>query len=144
MNNEATKRKLAKEMNEINNSPVAERITRPAPRRKHPAVSARILTLGLSTTALIGLTTGYSFSQKAAASTNTNVVPLGSTSANTTTGIPATTQAATTQAATQQVASQPLPATTQVIQVPVPAAATAGIVAKPAPAAAAQVSSGSR
>jgi len=139
MNNEATNRKLAKEMNEINNSPVAERITRPAPRRKHPAVSARILTLGLSTTALIGLTTGYSFSQKAAASTNTNVVPLGSTSANTTTGIPAT-----TQAATQQVASQPLPATTQVIQVPVPAAATAGNVAKPAPAAAAQVSSGSR
>ena len=135
MNNEATKRKLAKEMNEINNSPVAERITRPAPRRKHPAVSARILTLGLSTTALIGLTTGYSFSQKAAASTNTNVVPLGSTSANTTTGIPAT---------TQQVASQPLPATTQVIQVPVPAAATAGNIAKPAPAAAAQVSSGSR
>jgi hypothetical protein len=139
MNNEATKRKLAKEMNEINNSPVAERITRPAPRRKHPAVSARILTLGLSTTALIGLTTGYSFSQKAAASTNTNVVPLGSTSANTTTGIPAT-----TQVATQQVASQPLPATTQVIQVPVPAAATAGNVAQPAPAAAAQVSSGSR
>ena len=139
MNNEATNRKLAKEMNEINNSPVAERITRPAPRRKHPAVSARILTLGLSTTALIGLTTGYSFSQKAAASTNTNVVPLGSTSANTTTGIPAT-----TQAATQQVASQPLPATTQVIQVPVPAAATAGNIAKPAPAAAAQVSSGSR
>ena len=139
MNNEATKRKLAKEMNEINTSSTAERITRPAPRRKHPAVSARILTLGLSTTALIGLTTGYSFSQKAAASTNTNVVPLGSTSANTTTGIPAT-----TQAATQQVASQPLPATTQVIQVPVPAAATAGNVAKPAPAAAAQVSSGSR
>jgi len=139
MNNEATKRKLAKEMNEINNSPVAERITRPAPRRKHPAVSARILTLGLSTTALIGLTTGYSFSQKAAASTNTNVVPLGSTSANTTTGIPAT-----TQAATQQVASQPQPATTQVIQVPVPAAANAGNVAQPAPAAATQVSSGSR
>jgi hypothetical protein len=138
MNNEATKRKLAKEMNEINNSPVAERITRPAPRRKHPAVSARILTLGLSTTALIGLTTGYSFSQKAAASTNTNVVPLGSTSANTTTGLPAT-----TQAATQQVASQPLPATTQVIEVPVPAAATAGNVAKPAPVAVAQVSNGS-
>ena len=92
-------------------------------RRKHPAVSARILTLGLSTTALIGLTTGYSFSQKAAASTNTNVVPLGSTSANTTTG---------------------LPATTQVIQVPVPAAANAGNVAQPALAAAAQVSSGSR
>jgi hypothetical protein len=139
MNNEATRRKLAKEMNEINNSPVAERITRPAPRRKHPAVSARILTLGLSTTALIGLTTGYSFSQKAAASTNTNVVPLGTTSANTTTGLPAT-----TQAATQQVASLPLPATTQVIQVPVPAAANAGNVAQPAPAAAAQVSSGSR
>ncbi|MCX6517408.1 MAG: hypothetical protein NTV13_01875 [Actinobacteria bacterium] len=139
MNNETTKRKLAKEMNEINTSPVAERITRPAPRRKHPAVSARILTLGLSTTALIGLTTGYSFSQKAAASTNTNVVPLGTTSANTTTGI-ATTQ----QAATQQVASQPLPANTQVIQVPVPAAANAGNVAQPAPAAAAQVSSGSR
>ena len=103
-------------------------------RRKHPAVSARILTLGLSTTALIGLTTGYSFSQKAAASTNTNVVPLGTTRANTTTGI----------AATQQVASQPEPANTQVIQVPVPAAANAGNVAQPAPAAAAQVSSGSR
>ena len=126
-------------MNEINTSPTAERITRPAPRRKHPAVSARILTLGLSTTALIGLTTGYAFSQKVAASTNTNVVPLGTTSANTTTGVPAT-----TQAATQQVASQPEPATTQVIQVPVPAAANAGNVTQPAPAAAAQVSSGSR
>ena len=139
MNNETTTRNLAKEMNEINTSPTAERITRPAPRRKHPAVSARILTLGLSTTALIGLTTGYSFSQKAAASTNTNVVPLGTTSANTTTDI-ATTQ----QAATQQVASQPEPANTQVIQVPVPAAANAGNVTQPAPAAAAQVSSGSR
>jgi len=104
-------------------------------RRKHPAVSARILTLGLSTTALIGLTTGYAFSQKAAASNDTNVVPLGTTSANTTTGVPAT---------TQQVASQPEPATTQVIQVPVPAAANVGNVAQPAPAAAAQVSSGSR
>ena len=104
-------------------------------RRKHPAVSARILTLGLSTTALIGLTTGYAFSQKTAASNNTNVVPLGTTSANETTGVPAT---------TQQVASQPEPATTQVIQVPVPAAANVGNVAQPAPAAAAQVSSGSR
>jgi hypothetical protein len=139
MNSETTTGKLAKEMNEINTSSTAERITRPAPRRKHPAVSARILTLGLSTTALIGLTTGYSFSQKAAASTNTNVVPLGTTGANTTTGVPAT-----TQAATQQVASQPEPATTQVIQVPVPAAANTGNVAQPAPAAAAQVSSGSR
>ncbi|MEY3558877.1 MAG: hypothetical protein RL280_767 [Actinomycetota bacterium] len=135
MNSETTTRKLAKEMNEINTSPTAERITRPAPRRKHPAVSARILTLGLSTTALIGLTTGYAFSQKAAASNDTNVVPLGTTSANTTTGVPAT---------TQQVASQPEPATTQVIQVPVPAAANVGNVAQPAPAAAAQVSSGSR
>ena len=139
MNSETTTGKLAKEMNEINTSSTAERITRPAPRRKHPAVSARILTLGLSTTALIGLTTGYAFSQKAAASTNTNVVPLGTTIANTTTGVPAT-----TQAATQQVASQPLPATTQVTEVPVPAAATAGNVAKPAPVAAAQVSNGSR
>ena len=135
MNSETTTRKLAKEMNEINTSPTAERITRPAPRRKHPAVSARILTLGLSTTALIGLTTGYAFSQKAAASNDTNVVPLGTTSANTTTGVPAT---------TQQVASQPEPATTQGIQVPVPAAANVGNVAQPAPAAAAQVSSGSR
>jgi hypothetical protein len=108
-------------------------------RRKHPAVSARILTLGLSTTALIGLTTGYSFSQKVAASTNTNVVPLGTTTANITTGIPAT-----TPAATQQVASQPQPSTSQVIQVPVPAAANAGNVAQPAPASTAQVTSGSR
>jgi hypothetical protein len=33
-------------------------------RRKHPAVSARILALGLSTTALIGMSAGYAAAEK--------------------------------------------------------------------------------
>ena len=42
-------------------------VTRPIQkRRKHPAVSARILALGLSTTALIGMSAGYAAAEKKA------------------------------------------------------------------------------
>ena len=41
--------------------------TRTRTRKKHPAISARILATGLSATALIGLTTGYTLSQKVSA-----------------------------------------------------------------------------
>ena len=47
-------------------APIA-RTARTSTRKKHPAISARILAVGLSTTALIGLTTGYTLSQKVSA-----------------------------------------------------------------------------
>ena len=49
-------------------APSVVRTARTATRKRHPAVSARILAVGLSTTALIGMTTGYTLSQKAPAS----------------------------------------------------------------------------
>ena len=48
-------------------APSVARTARTTTRKKHPAVSARILTVGLSATALIGMTTGYTLSQKASA-----------------------------------------------------------------------------
>ncbi|CAB4591828.1 unannotated protein [freshwater metagenome] len=61
--------------------PAVARTTRTSSRRKHPAMSARILALGLSTTALIGMTTGYSLAQKKSAvqpvTSNFNVVGAG-------------------------------------------------------------------
>ncbi len=48
-------------------APSVARTARTTTRKKHPAVSARILTVGLSATALIGMTTGYTLSQKALA-----------------------------------------------------------------------------
>jgi hypothetical protein len=48
-------------------APPVARTARTTTRKKHPAVSARILAVGLSATALIGMTTGYTLSQKASA-----------------------------------------------------------------------------
>ena len=48
-------------------SPPVARTARTSGRKKHPAISARILATGLSVTALIGLTTGYTLSQKVSA-----------------------------------------------------------------------------
>lgn len=48
-------------------APSVARTARTTTRKKHPAVSARILAVGLSATALIGMTTGYTLSQKASA-----------------------------------------------------------------------------
>jgi hypothetical protein len=61
--------------------PAVVRTVRTGSRRKHPAMSARILALGLSTTAVIGMTTGYSLAQKKTAaqpvSSNYTVVGAG-------------------------------------------------------------------
>ena len=48
-------------------APPVARTARTTTRKKHPAISARILATGLSVTALIGLTTGYTLSQKVSA-----------------------------------------------------------------------------
>ena len=120
-------------------APPVARTARTSSRKKHPAVSARILASGLSVTALIGLTTGYTLSQKASAAQ------------------PAISDSIVSNVA-QKSAIDPgvITQTTQVIYVPVPAAsaATAGTppvqvqaptpTPAPAPAATTQKSSGSR
>jgi hypothetical protein len=120
-------------------APPVARTARTSSRKKHPAVSARILASGLSVTALIGLTTGYTLSQKASAAQ------------------PAISDSIVSNVA-QKSAIDPgvITQTTQVIYVPVPAAsaATAGTPSvqvqaptptpAPAPAATTQKSSGSR
>lgn len=122
-------------------APPVARTARTSSRKKHPAVSARILASGLSVAALIGLTTGYTLSQKASAAQ------------------PAISDSIVSNVA-QKSAIDPgvITQTTQVIYVPVPAAsaATAGTPSvqvqaptptpapAPAPAATTQKSSGSR
>ena len=122
-------------------APPVARTARTSSRKKHPAVSARILASGLSVAALIGLTTGYTLSQKASAAQ------------------PAISDSIVSNVA-QKSAIDPgvITQTTQVIYVPVPAAsaATAGTQSvqvqaptptpapAPAPAATTQKSSGSR
>ena len=113
-------------------APPVARTARTSDRKKHPAVSARILAVGLSATALIGLTTGYTLSQKVSAAQSTIPESIVSNVA-------------------QKSAIDPgvITQTTEVIYVPVPAAsaATAGTpsvqVQAPTPAATTQKSSGS-
>ena len=113
-------------------APPVARTARTSGRKKHPAVSARILAVGLSATALIGLTTGYTLSQKVSAAQSTIPESIVSN-------------------VVQKSAIDPgvITATTEVIYVPVPAAsaATAGTpsvqVQAPTPAATTQKSSGS-
>ena len=112
--------------------PPVARTARTSGRKKHPAVSARILAVGLSTTALIGLTTGYTLAQKTPATQ------------------PAISESIVSNVA-QKSAIDPgvITETTQFVYVPVPAAsaATAGTpsvqVQAPTPAATTQKSSGS-
>jgi hypothetical protein len=108
------------------------RTARTGARKKHPAISARILAVGLSTTALIGLTTGYTLAQKA---------PVAQ---------PAISESSITNVAQKSpIDAGVITQTSQVVYVPVPAAsaATAGTpsvqVQAPAPAATTQKSSGS-
>lgn len=113
-------------------APPVARTARTSGRKKHPAVSARILAVGLSTTALIGLTTGYTLAQKTPATQ------------------PAISESVVSNVA-QKSAIDPgvITETTQFVYVPVPAAsaATAGTpsvqVQAPTPAATTQKSSGS-
>ena len=112
--------------------PPVARTARTSGRKKHPAVSARILAVGLSTTALIGLTTGYTLAQKTPATQ------------------PAISESIVSNVA-QKSAIDPgvITETTQFVYVPVPAAsaATAGTpsvqVQVPTPGATTQKSSGS-
>ena len=113
-------------------APPVVRTARTGARKKHPAISARILATGLSVTALIGLTTGYTLSQKVSAAQ------------------PAIPESIVSNVAqTSPIDAGVITATTEVIYVPVPAAsaATAGTpsvqVQAPTPAATTQKSSGS-
>lgn len=113
-------------------APPVARTARTSGRKKHPAVSARILAVGLSTTALIGLTTGYTLAQKTPATQ------------------PAISESIVSNVA-QKSATNPgvITETTQFVYVPIPAAsaATAGTpsvqVQVPTPGATTQKSSGS-
>ena len=113
-------------------APPVVRTARTGARKKHPAISARILATGLSVTALIGLTTGYTLSQKVSATQSTIPESIVSNVAQ-----------------KSPIDAGVITATTEVIYVPVPAAsaATAGTpsvqVQAPTPAATSQKSSGS-
>ena len=104
-------------------APSVSRTARTSGRKKHPAISARILATGLSATALIGLTTGYTLSQKVSAAQPT---------------IPESTVSNVAQKS--PIDAGVITETSQVIYVPVPGAvaATAGTpsvqVQAPAPA----------
>jgi hypothetical protein len=95
-------------------------------RKKHPALSARILAVGLSTTAFIGMTSGYTLAQKHPATQPIVQDPISPVSA----AVPAT---AAAQAATPQAAPSVAPSATQVIQVPVPVTASAATPGTAAP-----------
>jgi hypothetical protein len=113
-------------------APPVARTARTGARKKHPAISARILATGLSATALIGLTTGYTLSQKVSATQPTIPESIVSNVAQ-----------------KSPIDAGVITETSQVIYVPVPGAvaATAGTpsvqVQAPAPVATTQKSSGS-
>jgi hypothetical protein len=113
-------------------APSVSRAARTSGRKKHPAISARILATGLSVTALIGLTTGYTLSQKVSAAH---------------TAIPESIVSNVAQKS--PIDAGVITETPQVVYVPVPgaSAATAGTpsvqVQAPTPAATTQKSSGS-
>ena len=111
-------------------APIA-RTARTTTRKKHPAISARILAVGLSTTALIGLTTGYTLSQKVSA-----LQPVASSNNVVKTSLQKTVDA-DVSAPTSQVVYVPVPGATAAI------AGTPSVQA-PAPAATTQKSSGSK
>jgi hypothetical protein len=112
-------------------APKVTRTPKAATRKKHPAMSARILAAGLSATALIGLTTGYTLSQKVAA---TQPVVSNNTVINASLNSP--------------IDAGVIIPTSRVVYVPVPgvAAAKAGTptVKAPAPVQTTQKSSGSK
>lgn len=143
---------LNKSTNTMYPPPVAAASPEPAKRKsipmrkKHPALSARILAAGLSTTALIGLTSGYTMAQRQPATQpvvqEPTVINAAMTISGTASGTTSTNKAAplAPPVATDQ---------TRVIQVPVPnaaSAATPGVTSAPAyqPAQTQQKSSGSR
>ena len=108
---------------------VAPTVTKRAPvpmRKKHPALSARILAVGLSTTAFIGMTSGYTLAQKQPATQPIVQDPTTSVSA----AAPAN---AAPQATTPQATQSVAPNATQVIQVPVPVTASAATPGTAAP-----------
>jgi len=113
-------------------APPVVRSARTSTRKKHPAISARILATGLSATALIGMTTGYTLSEKVSAAKATIPESIVSNVAQ---------KAPINAGVTTE--------TSQVIYVPVPGAtaAKAGTpsvqVQAPAPATTKQQSSGS-
>ena len=124
-------------------APPVARTARTNTRKKHPAISARILATGLSATALIGLTSGYTLSQKVSAAQPTIPESIVSNVAQKSAIDPGV----ITQ--TSQVIYVPVPAAsaatagTPSVQVQAPAPVAAAPAKAPAPAATTQQSSGS-
>ena len=119
---------------------IAPTVTKRAPvpmRKKHPALSARILAVGLSTTAFIGMTSGYTLAQKQPATQPIVQDPTNSVSAaapaNAAPQATTAAQVATAQSATPQTTQSVAPSATQVIQVPVPVTASAATPGTAAP-----------
>lgn len=116
---------------EVPPAPPVARTARTGARKKHPAMSARILAAGLSVTALIGLTSGYTLSQKVSAAQE---VTTGNSVVKT--------------SLKKTVTASAITPTSQVVYVPVPGAspAKAGTPSAqaPAPAVTTQKSSGSK
>ena len=124
-------------------APPVARTARTNTRKKHPAISARILATGLSATALIGLTSGYTLSQKVSAAQPTIPESIVSNVAQKSAIDPGV----ITQ--TSQVINVPVPAAsaatagTPSVQVQAPAPVAAAPAKAPAPAPTTQQSSGS-
>jgi hypothetical protein len=114
---------------------IAPAVAKRAPvpmRKKHPALSARILAVGLSTTAFIGMTSGYTLAQKQPATQP--IVQDPTTPVSAATPANAAPQATTAvQDATPQATPSVAPSATQVIQVPVPVTASAATPGTAAP-----------
>ena len=113
-------------------APTATKRTPVPMRKKHPALSARILAVGLSTTAFIGMTSGYTLAQKQPATQP--IVQDPTTPVSAVSQANAAPQATTAvQPATPQATQSVAPSATQVIQVPVPVTASAATPGTAAP-----------
>lgn len=133
-------------------APVVQKRASVPMRKKHPALSARILAVGLSTTAFLGMTSGYTLAQREPASQPISQEPSIANTANT---VSENNSGQVTAMANAPIAATNAPVatnSTQVIQVPVPVAvpetataATPGTTTAPAyqPAQTQQKSSGS-
>ena len=129
-------------------APVAQKRAPVPMRKKHPALSARILAVGLSTTALIGLTSGYTMAQRQPATQPIVQEPTISNAVVNVSGNSSGTAPQPTNSTAAPTNTPIAPNSTQVIQVQVPetaVAATPGVTTAPVyqPAQTQQKSSGS-
>ena len=133
-------------------APVAQKRAAIPMRKKHPALSARILAVGLSTTAFLGMTSGYTLAQRQPVSQPISQEPSIAKTANSVIGNNSGQVTAMANTTTETTNAPIATNSTQVIQVPVPipvpeaaTTATPGVTTAPVyqPAQTQQKSSGS-